>query len=118
VAESLRGVLFSARIPRFEWKAGEIFRAEIWMLNDTQESAKADVEVELELDGVVYEQFTWHGKTKAAANTVGPSVNMKLPTTGADTLILRLKAGEYSSEYRLAYSAPYYKPAPKIMNIG
>ena len=34
VRDSLRSVLASARIPKFDFKEGEIFSSEIWLLND------------------------------------------------------------------------------------
>jgi len=118
VSDSLRGVLFSARIPKFDWKAGEVFRAEIWLLNDTPDTATATVDVEIELEGKVYPQFTWNASAEPLHNTIGPSVNLKLPAVADNILILRLNAGEYSSEYRLAYSSPVKKKTVNMMNIG
>jgi len=34
VAQACRPVLASARIPRFQWRPGELFSVEFWMLND------------------------------------------------------------------------------------
>lgn len=118
VRDSLRGVLFSARIPKFDWKAGEVFRAEIWLLNDTPAEVSASVEAEIELDGRIYPQFSWNASAAAGRNTVGPSINLLLPAVAADTLILRLKAGAYTSTYTLCYVSPVKKQSANIMNMG
>lgn len=118
VAGSLRDVMFSARIPKFDWKEGEVFRAEVWMLNDTQAPADAPVEVEVELGGVVYPMFTWNAHTEPNRNTLGPSVNLTLPHAEDGAITLRLKAGEYSSEYRLVYKGKKAKSGQVVMNFG
>ena len=41
VKNACRPVLASARLPKFRWRAGEIFNAEIWMLNDLPADVKA-----------------------------------------------------------------------------
>lgn len=117
VADSLRGVLFSARIPKFSWKSGEIFRAEIWLLNDTTASVDAKTSVEVELDGKVYPMFTWEAHADAQRNAIGPSVNLKLPAASSGQLILRLRAGEYSSEYVLVYTASAPAQPSRFMNM-
>lgn len=117
VADSLRPILFSARIPKFEWKTGEIFRAELWLLNDSISAVDEEVTAELELNGVIYPMFTWKAHAEAQRNTVGPSVNMKLPNVPSGQLKLRLRAGEFSSEYVLVYTAKEPAQPSRFMNM-
>ncbi len=113
VAEALRPVLASARIPKFDWSAGELFSAELWLLND--QPAPVDgtpVSAELHLAGRVYPLLDWNASADAGENRLGPTVHFRLPTAEADdmTLVLRSEEG-YGSAYRLCYRRPA-PPAP------
>lgn len=102
VKSALRPVLFSARVPRFAWKAGETFTAEIWFLNDTFAAAAGDAKVWLEIGDRKLDLLTW--SCEADRNTIGPSVNLVLPDVDAKKMTLHIDAGEYSSAYTLAYT--------------
>ena len=104
VQKSLRPVLASARIPRFDWKKGELFHAELWLLNDSVESANQTVKVSVRANGEEYELFTWEtGNVDANTNKIGPTVNWKLPEWDTDRFTLVLSCGEASSEYTLCF---------------
>ena len=45
VTDSLRPAMPSARIPKFDWKGGELFTAQIWYLNDGPETVSDTVRV-------------------------------------------------------------------------
>ena len=108
-----RQVLASARIPRFDWSAGDLFSAELWLLND-QPAPVEDVPVEAELclAGRVYPLLKWRASADAGENRLGPTVHFRLPAADADdmTLVLRSREG-CDSAYRLCYRRPA-PPAP------
>ena len=118
VQSALRPVLASARIPRFDFKAGERFTAELWLLNDSPEAAQAEVAVSIELGGVTTPLLTWNsGEVPANENRLGPTVNWILPDVDAAEMTLRLEAGEYSSAYRLCYRKSEAIQASRQMNV-
>ena len=120
VKNALRPTLFSARIPKFDWKAGERFSAEIWLLNDSPACVDGSVEVTLKIGESEVCLLKWDGaKTDANANFEGPSVCCVLPNVETDHIILILKAGDeqMSNEYKLLYKPKKKRSAPKILNM-
>lgn len=120
VKEALRPVLFSARIPRFDWKSGERFTAEIWLLNDSNKKVCGSVEVMLKIGKEEISLLKWEGaEAEANVNVEGASVCCILPSVDAKsmTLILRSKDQNMSSEYQLLYERKKSVPAPKGMNM-
>ena len=101
VKEALRPALFSARVPKFMWRAGEKFSAEIWLLHDAPGVVSGRVHVTLELGDKTWDLLDWSAQSEE--NLIGPSVNIILPDCAAATMRLRLEAGEMSSEYVLCY---------------
>lgn len=103
VKEALRPVTSSARYKKIDWRAGETFSAEMWLLNDTLNEVEDTITAVLELDGVEYELATWNtGLSKE--NILGPTVHMVLPEAGCEDMTLKLKSKlGASSEYRLRY---------------
>lgn len=127
VAAACRPALVSARIPKFAWRGGEMFAADLWLLNDGNEEAGAgQAEIFLELCGEKYLLHQWRfGPTPANTNLEGPTVRIKLPIlqakaeSGAAVLnqglvrrekgkrhemTLVLEAGPMSSVYRLLFN--------------
>ena len=120
IAESLRPVLFSARIPKFDWKAGEVFKAEIWMLNDSPYAADGEVSVSLKIGDQVLPLLDWKNvHTDANTNLQGAQVCCVLPNAeGANDMRLVLSAPNgMSSEYRLLYTEKSTARKPKILNM-
>ena len=117
VQQALRPVLASARIPRFDWKAGECFRAELWLLNDSPQSAQATVEASIQIGGQTIPLLTWEGSTAANENKIGPTINWVLPDVDATEFTLILRAGEASSAYRLCYCRREAHAANRQMNV-
>jgi beta-mannosidase len=127
VADACRTMLVSARIPKFAWRSGEMFSADLWLLNDgSEEAGEGEADVSLELCGERYHLHTWHfAKTPANTNLEGPTVRMKLPMPPAEhergaavlnqgftrgekgtlhEMTLVLASGVMSSEYRLLFN--------------
>ncbi len=108
VKNACRPVLASARLPKFSWKAGEIFNAELWMLNDLPAEVKAaKMTVKIEAAGERVTLLEWNYNTMAANNNQqGPTVRYKLPSMTADRFKILLEVEghpEYSSVYTLAF---------------
>lgn len=93
VAQSCRPVLASARIPKFSWRAGETFSAQLFMLNDSPESLGLGYVVAwLEVAGDRLQVAEWRFEGGAAnTNIVGPTVSVVLPEGAADRLTLVLQ---------------------------
>lgn len=108
VKNALRPVLASARIPHFDWKSGEIFSAEIWLLNDSPDSVEEEITVSLRIGAWEKELLTWKcDPVPARKNLLGPSVHCALPEiehADAVELILSAKDEKHESIYRLHYA--------------
>ena len=119
VQSALRPILASARIPRFDWKAGERFSAEIWLLNDSTEDARETVAVSIEIGGTEYPLLQWDsGPVAARENRLGPTVNWTLPQASVSRFTLRLRAGNgRSSEYTLCFRPAAQRTASRQMNV-
>ncbi len=93
VSEACRPVIASARIPRFQWRCGDNFTAEIWMLNDTvRQLPQGEIEVSLREGERRLELLRWHHQDIGAqASLRGPSVHCSLPeVTTSDCFVLEL----------------------------
>jgi len=101
-----RPVLASARFAKFQWRAGETFSAEIWLLNDSRDPLPAgELEVTLAAGGSSTRILLWAFPPVAPGrNLAGPGVTAVLPAVAADAfeLALRVRPREdWSSSYRL-----------------
>ena len=119
VQNALRPVLASARIPKFDWKAGERFTAELWLLNDSPEPAQRVISASIRMNGVEYPLFTWDsGEVPAGENRIGPTVNWILPDVDTEEFTLRLTAGNgASSTYRLMYRKSRQFAVTRQLNV-
>jgi beta-mannosidase len=106
-----RPVLASARFARFQWRAGETFSAEIWLLNDSPDAlAAGGLDVTLVAGGLSTHLLRWEYPAVAAGrNLAGPGVRATLPSAAVDAfeLVLRVSPrAEWSSAYRLSLLPP------------
>jgi len=103
-----RPVLASARFAKFQWRDGEMFSAQIWLLNDSRYALQeGEVEVTLAAGGSpALRLLLWaFPPVPAGTNLAGPSVQAVLPAARADSFELALKVSpreEWSSSYRLS----------------
>ena len=119
VKNALRPALFSARIPKFDWRAGERFTASIWLLNDAPTAVAGDVKVTLCIGDVEIALLDWrNAATPANENLEGAQVCCILPNVDANEMTLKLTATNgLSGEYRLLYyPAVQKKKQPKLLN--
>jgi beta-mannosidase len=107
VRAACRPVLASARIAKFQWRAGETFSAELWILNDTPLAIPAGhIEARLSAGGATTTLLSWsHAGTAPGRNLQGPSVHALLPESTEGAFELKLCAGpdgSWGSTYRLS----------------
>jgi beta-mannosidase len=110
VQAACRPVLASARISKFQWRAGEEFSAELWMLNDGPGGVPAgDVEATLTAGDFTTTLHLWSCPAIAPGkNERGPIVRAVLPWAPNGEFELVLKAGpggNRSNRYRLSLIA-------------
>lgn len=118
VSSSCRPVLASACYRKFDWKAGEMFEADIWLLNDTGNAVSDVIEVQLEIAGEAKSLATWQ-TGEVQANCLGPTVHFVLPNVKADHFILRLLSKNgYSSDYKLRYYETEKKVKSKLVELN
>jgi beta-mannosidase len=101
IKDACRPVLASARIPRFDFCAGDNLNFELWILNDTGKLApdgKIDAFIRIGKERIKI--FTWE-YPESDFNIQGPVVNYELPDCAENYFTLALEAGEFSSEYKL-----------------
>lgn len=107
VKDSLRNTIASARIPKFDWAAGETFSFELWYLNDAPEAVSDTVRASVRLGDQTFVLAVWEtGLVSANTNRQGETVQMVLPDVDINTneflLILESTQGN-STEYKLLY---------------
>lgn len=92
VKEALRNVMPSARIPKFAWKGGQNFTAEIWYLNDSPAAASDRIEIRIRIGQQVWNLLTWDtGHVAPGTNLLGPAINFRLPESPeSNQLVLEL----------------------------
>ena len=111
VKAACRPVLASARVPHFQWRAGELFTAELWILNDTPSVQPAgELRAELVVAGRRHLLRDWAFPALAAqGNLAGPRVQMAIPAGIEEDffLVLTVMPNEsWSSSYRLSLRSP------------
>ncbi len=111
IKAACRPVLASARIPRFQWRAGELFTAELWLLNDTPSPQPAgELRAELVAGGRRHRLRDWAFPALAPqSNLAGPRVEFVLPQAPGGDFLLVLTAmpdEAWSSSYRLSLRSP------------
>lgn len=117
VRAALRPVMPSARIPKFSWQEGEMFGAELWLLNDSPEEVRDIVTAYLVLDGTATEVMRWDtGACGPNSHKQGHKLQWKLPRLASGHVILRLESAHGNSEYKLLYRARAQKAQKKLLN--
>ena len=109
VANACRPVLASVRIPKFDWKEGEDFSCELFMLNDTYDRLDNEkVQVVIQYDGIEKELMVWDCPgAEGFKNVKGPSVRAIIPSMKNKLFTIQVNVAgksQYNSTYRLLYS--------------
>ena len=119
IKSALRPVIFSARVPKFKWIEGEKFKAEIWLLNDSNKEVELNAKVYLKIgDKKILLLDKVGGKTPAKKHVECASVCCVLPEVQetSDMYLIIESDKEYSNEYRLRYEPFKRVVKPKILN--
>jgi beta-mannosidase len=109
VGASLRPVLASARVPRFDWMAGAPFSAELFLLNDSpRATGPVEIIAELLAGSERTRLGTWAcSGSPAGTNCTGPVLQGVVPPRAGETFELAVDVvgrSDLSSRYTLAFS--------------
>ncbi len=121
VSNSCRPVLASARIEKLQWREGEIFETDIYLLNDRfRQIPPGRITVKLIAGDQSLEILSWdHPGTGPNENLVGPSARVVLPHWDTDRFQLVLEVNgkpEQNSSYTLLYKPSRTQNQSRIMN--
>ena len=105
VQNSLKNVVPSARLSNFVYKAGDLLQAELFLLNDSTEDVRDNIEVYFEFDGKREFVTAWDsGAVKANTNKRGIIVQLNIPEAENQHIFkLILKGATGENEYQLLY---------------
>jgi beta-mannosidase len=106
--KSCRPILASACVPKFAWKMGEIFEAEMWILNDAWRSERGGmVEAYLKFDDEERFALEWNfDSLEPNRNQMGPILRVTIPRLKGQTFQLELRVEarpEWNSQYEFCY---------------
>ena len=105
VKNSLKPVVPSARLQKFSYRGGELFTAELWLLNDSFESVSDKITAFIEIGGESFRILDWEtpesGENK---NIQGHILQFVLPERDAESFTLKLTGEKYGeNSYTLRY---------------
>ena len=106
VAQACRPVLSSAQVRKFCWKPGELFEADLWLLNDSLDQlAAGELRATITVDGIPSGSLTWPFEAvPGSQNLRGPTMRCRLPEDAEGELLLSVEVEghpEWNSTYRL-----------------
>ena len=109
VANACRPISASVRVSKFEWREGEDFSCDLFMLNDTYDKLPtAKVKVFIKYDGLEKELISWDCPgADGYKNVKGPLVQAKIPRmkTNLFEILVRVEGKpEYNSSYTLLFA--------------
>lgn len=118
VKNSLKPVVPSARIERFEYDCGDILRAELLLLNDSPSETHDNIEVYVEIDGKTELITSWSsGVVAANKNKRGIIVQYEIPRTSSQLFKLILKGETGENEYILYLNKKTVNTNAHALNI-
>jgi beta-mannosidase len=112
VANACRPVLASIRIPKFDWREGEEFCCDLFLLNDTYDSLSPEkVKVVILYDDTEKELITWDCPGgDGFKNVQGPSVRTTIPRMKNNLFSIQVRVEgkpQYNSSYKLKSNKSY-----------
>lgn len=118
VQSSLRDVMPSAKIKKFDYVGGETLTAEIWMLNDSQKAVSDTVKVYLIIDGEKQFIMEWKtGTVEANKNKRGHAICVQLPVVETQKVVLMLESESGNTAYDLLLKKPGTKVVTRQLNM-
>ncbi len=111
VALACRPVLASARVPKFMWEPGEMFAAELFLLNDSPAAvSQGEMQVFIHIGKEKYSVLQWaFDEVPALKNLEGPTMKFSLPDIDTDHFQLILEVNDcpdICSEYTFLLRRP------------
>jgi len=109
VANACRPVLASIRIPKMEWKEGEDFSCDLFMLNDTYNKLTNEkIKIFIQYEGVEKELLSWDcPAADGFKNVQGPTVKTTIPGMKTNLFSIQVRVEgkpQYNSTYMLLFS--------------
>ena len=109
VANACRPIMTSARIPKFEWKEGENFSCDLFLLNDTHDKLPNEkIQVFIQYDGIEKELLSWDcSGADGFKNIQGPTVQTKIPKMKTNLFSIQVRVEgkpQFDSSYLLVFS--------------
>ena len=106
VQSALRPTMPSIRAEHFSYKPGEVFSAELWILNDAPVAFDGDtVEVYFTVNGEKKHIMSWNtGSADVATNIRGHKFNVDIPDSPTQMMTVTLEAKCGVSEYNFLLS--------------
>ena len=106
VKNACRPILASVRVKKFEWREGEDFTCDIFILNDTYDKLPpAKVKVFIQYDNMEKEFISWDCPgSDPFKNAQGPTANIKIPPMTSPFFSIQIRVEgkpEYNSTYTL-----------------
>lgn len=125
VQAACRPALASARAAKLAWRSGELFEAEVWLLNDAPSALLAGMlEVELCVGDLRIALGSFHfDELSANRNWRGPTVRCLVPETKARTFTLVLRSvarAALDSTYTFVIERTHEArsaPGPRALNV-
>ena len=120
IKNSLSPIIPSARISKFSYSGGELFSAELWLLNDSFECAEDTISAYIEIGSNVYHIIDWQTpKSGKNENLRGHILQFTLPETEeAESFTLKLISKKYGeNSYTLKYSPKKQIVRKNTMNV-
>lgn len=113
VKKSLENVLPSAKMTSFKYGTGEMLKAEIWLLNDSNETVSDEINVYFEVDGIRNHLLTWDtGEVEGGKNKRGHVVQVEIGDYKDEKIRLILEGKRCRNEYELLYRNEYVEEMP------
>jgi beta-mannosidase len=108
VANACRPVLASIRVPKFQWREGDEFACDLFLLNDLYDAIeKAVISVVLQYDGKEETLVRWDfDGTEAFKNKQVPTTYFRIPPMKTNLFTVSVRV-EGKSEYNSVYVLPY-----------
>lgn len=124
IRQSCRNVLASARLFKYQYRAGDTFEFEMWLLNDSFNKVRdGKIKAVVEVDGKEYDVLTWEYKDVLDdTNIKGPTGRFVMPNIDIDGIMMfKLKLicddSDLNSEYVLSYKGHEVIDYKKLLNI-
>ena len=118
VKDSLRTALISARIPKFDWKEGELFSVELWLLNDEPKAVVSDITAYLIIGSEKIKLIKWENvSAEPSLHKQGHTVQYILPPCDENFFVLRLESDFGISEYKLKYEPNIERIKSRTLNL-